>query len=89
MVTDRKVGKQNVTVGLDRATIEKAKIIAARSGTSISELVAQGIEAIFGEEDSCESSERHARKLFERGFHLGGGVRVGRDALHERKRRGG
>jgi hypothetical protein len=89
VASNSKGKKQNVTVRLDRATIEKVKIIAARQSISLSELVARRIELIFGEEESYERSERQARKLLERGFHLGGGVRVARDELHERKRRSG
>jgi len=88
MTTKRGSGKQNMTVRLDRATIEKAKMIAARRSTSVSEFVARRIEIMLGEEASYERSERQARKLLERGFHLGGGVRVGRDESHERRRRG-
>jgi hypothetical protein len=63
--------ERNVKVRLDRVTIEKAKIIAARRSTSLGELMARRIEVIFGEEESYERAERQARKLFERGFHLG------------------
>jgi len=80
-------GKRNVMARLDRATFEKAKNLAARRSTSLSELVACRIELIFSEEESYKRSERHARELLERGFHLGGGVRVCRDELHGRKAR--
>jgi hypothetical protein len=78
--------KQNVTIKLDRETIRKAKILAVRRSTSLSELVARRIEFIFGEEESYESAELQARMLLHGGFHLGGG-RVGRDELHARNRR--
>ena len=78
--------KRNLTIKLDRETIRTAKMLASRRSISLSVLVAQRIERIFGEEESYECAERQARKLLARGFHLGGGVRVGRDELHERKR---
>jgi hypothetical protein len=89
MAIEKRNGKQNVTIRLDRETVRKAKIIAARSSTSLSELVACRIELIFGEEESYERSALQARELLEHGFHLGGGVRAGRDGLHVRRRRSG
>jgi hypothetical protein len=76
--------KQNLTVSLDRKTIQKAKILAARRSTSISGLLAQQIEALVGEEEAYERAERQAMALLQRGFHLGGVIRVTRDELHDR-----
>ncbi len=79
--------KQNVTVSLDRQTIRKAKIVAARrdtSDTSISGLLAQQIEILVGEEEAYERAERQAVALLDEGFHLGGGAPASRDELHER-----
>jgi len=77
-------GKQNVTISLDRKTIQKAKIFAARRSTSISGLLAHQIEILVGEEEAYERAERQAMSLLDQGFHLGGVIRVGRDELHER-----
>ncbi len=76
--------KQNVTISLDRQTIRKAKIVAARRDTSISGLLARQLEILVGEEEAYEHAERQAVALLEEGFHLGGGVRVSREELHER-----
>jgi hypothetical protein len=76
--------KQNLTISLDRQTIRKAKIVAARHATSISGLLARQIEILIGEDEAYERAERQARTLLEQGFHLGGGNRVSRDELHER-----
>ena len=76
--------KQNLTVSLDRQTIRKAKIVAARRSTSISGLLARQIEILIGEEEAYERAERQAMTLLEQGFHLGGSIRVSRDELHER-----
>jgi hypothetical protein len=76
--------KQNLTVSLDRETIHKAKIVAARRSTSISGLLARQIEILVGEEEAYERAERQAMALLEQGFHLGGKIRVSRDQLHER-----
>ncbi|MGH9375279.1 MAG: hypothetical protein ACRD1J_03840 [Terriglobia bacterium] len=79
-----KSGKQNVTISLDRRTIHKAKVIAARRSTSISGLLAHQIEILVGEEEAYERAERQAITLLDQGFHLGGAIRASRDELHER-----
>jgi hypothetical protein len=83
-MADKKSGKQNLTVSLDRRTIQKAKIVAARRSTSISGLLARQIETLVGEEEAYERAERQALALLDEGFHLGGKARVSRDELHER-----
>jgi hypothetical protein len=84
MAGAKRNGKQNVTISLDRKTIQKAKICAARRSTSISGLLAHQIEILVGEEEAYEQAERQAMTLLDQGFHLGGAIRVGRDDLHER-----
>ena len=76
--------KQNVTISLDRQTIRKAKIVAARRDTSISGLLAQQLEILVGEEEAYERAERQAMALLDAGFHLGGAVPASREELHER-----
>lgn len=77
-------GKQNLTISLDRQTIRKAKIVAAKRSTSISGLLARQIEILVGEEEAYERTERQAMLLLEQGFHLGGAIQASRDELHER-----
>jgi hypothetical protein len=84
MVAKKDQGRQNLTISLDRQTIQKAKIIAARRSTSISGLVACQIEILVGEEEAYERAQRQASTLLDQGFHLGGVIRVSRDELHER-----
>jgi hypothetical protein len=84
MASTKDNGRQNLTVSLDRQTIQKAKIIAARRSTSISGLLARQIEVLVGEEEAYERAERQALTLLDQGFHLGGVIRVSRDELHER-----
>jgi len=76
--------KQNVTISLDRQTIRKAKIVAARRDTSISGLLAQQLEMLVGEEEAYERAERQAVELLDKGFHLGGAAPASREELHER-----
>jgi predicted transcriptional regulator len=75
--------RQNLTVQLDRDTVRKAKILAARRGTSVSALVAAQIQESVQAEDAYEAARRSALELLERGFHFGG-KRLSRDELHER-----
>ena len=76
--------KQNVTISLSRQLLKKGKILAARRETSISGLLAQEIEFLVGEEEAYDRAERQARALLDKGFHMGGIIRAGRDELHER-----
>jgi hypothetical protein len=76
--------KQNVTISLPQQTIRKAKILAARRGSSISGLLAEQIEILIGEEEAYERAERQATALLDQGFHLGGVIRSSRDGWHER-----
>ena len=76
--------KQNVTVSISPQTLRKAKVLAARRGSSISGLLAQQIEILVGEEEAYERAERQAASLLDQGFHLGGRIRASRDEWHER-----
>lgn len=79
-----KMNRQNVTVSLNQETLRKAKILAARRGSSISGLLAEQIEILVGEEEAYERAERQAAALLDHGFHLGGVIRATRDEWHER-----
>ncbi len=76
--------KQNLTLSLPQQTIRKAKILAARRGSSISGLLAEQIEILVGEEEAYERAQRQANALLDQGFHLGGVIRASRDEWHER-----
>lgn len=76
--------KQNVTVRLDRETLHKAKILAAKRNTSISGLLAEEIEHLVSVDDAYEQARKNALALLERGYHLGGAITASRDELHER-----
>ena len=84
MKASRSGSKQNVTVSLSQETLHKARVLAARRATSISSLLAEQLEVLVGEDEAYERAERQALALLERGFHMGGKIRVSRDELHER-----
>jgi hypothetical protein len=75
--------KQNLTVQLDTVTIRKARVLAAKRGTSVSAMVAAQIQESVEAEEAFEAARRAALEWLGRGFHLGG-RRVSRDELHER-----
>jgi Family of unknown function (DUF6364) len=76
--------KQNLTVSLPQQTIRKAKVLAARRGSSVSGLVAEQIELLVGEDEAYERAQRQALALMDKGFHMGGVIRATRDEWHER-----
>ncbi len=66
------IRKQNVTVRLTPQTVQKAKVLAAKRSTSISDLLAAQIEALVEPDEAYEGAHRAALDLMERGFHMGG-----------------
>jgi predicted transcriptional regulator len=75
---------QNLTVRLDQQTVRKAKVAAARRGTSISRLVAQAIEDLAREEDAYEAAMNEALADLDRGLPLGGPPYLSRRETHDR-----
>ena len=76
---------RNLTVRLDEAVIRRARVVAARRGSSISRLVAEAIEELASREDS--EHERLMRDEFaamEGGLDLGGPPYLSRDEAHAR-----
>ena len=84
MRVSMRTAKQNITLSLPQQTIRKAKVLAARRGSSISGLLAEQIEILVGEEEAYERAERQAAALLDQGFHLGGVITATRDEWHER-----
>ena len=66
--------RQNITVQLDKETIHKAKVLAAKRGTSVSGLLASELERLVGDDESYEAARRSALAFLENGFELGGDV---------------
>ena len=76
--------RQNVTVSLSADVVRKAKVLAARRGSSISALLAEQIESIVGADEAYERSARAALAKLDKGYHLGGVIKASREDLHER-----
>ncbi|HEV8306169.1 MAG TPA: DUF6364 family protein [Methylomirabilota bacterium] len=76
--------KQNITLSLERELLRKAKVLAARKGTSVSGLLAQYLERVLKEESAYERARKDALAVLARGFHLGGKILTSREEWHAR-----
>jgi hypothetical protein len=77
--------RQNITLSLDKQTLLRAKVLAARRGTSISALVGEQIETLIERDETYERAKAQALAFLDKGFHLGGGSPVkDRAELHDR-----
>jgi hypothetical protein len=76
--------KQNLTVSLDRGTIRKAKILAARRSTSVTRLLADYVEKMVAEDERYEAARKTALDYLEKGFPMGGLIAADREDWHER-----
>ena len=77
---------QNVTLRLKGTTLRRARILAAREGTSMSRLLARAIEEMVREDEAYEAAKRAALAELEHGYPLGGRVPGTREELHDRAR---
>jgi predicted transcriptional regulator len=75
---------RNITVRLDAETLRRARMLAAREGSSVSRMLARAIADMVREDEAYEAAKRDALALLDRGFHWGGRIRATRDELHER-----
>jgi len=79
------MGRRNLTIQLDEATIRRAKIIAAEHGISVGGLVTRQIEQMVAEADRYNAArEQILRHLKKPPFRLSG-ARPDREELHDRK----
>lgn len=78
------IRKQNLTVSLNPRMVHRAKVLAAKRSTSISDLLAAQIESLVNADEDYERAHQAALDLMERGFHMGGVHDMHREELHER-----
>ncbi len=78
--------RQNVTLSLPRALLKKAKIIAAKSDKSLSELMREAIEEKVREATGYRAARERQLKLLKKGFELGtkAHITISREDLHAR-----
>jgi hypothetical protein len=77
------MARRNLTVQLDESVIHRAKVAAAKRGTSVSALVAQELERLVEADERYEEAWRRARKAMAEAEPRGG-RHWQRDELHER-----
>ena len=76
--------KQNLTVSLERETIQKAKVLAARRNTSVTRLLADYVEEMVAEDEKYDAAQRAALDYLKKGFPMGGQIAADREDWHER-----
>lgn len=76
--------KRNITVQLDETTVQKARVVAAKRGRSISRLLAEQIDLMARQDDDYDRAMTDALAELERGYDLGGGPYPARDEVHAR-----
>ena len=77
------MAKTNLTVQLDEAIVRRAKVVAAKRGSSVSALVARSLEAMVQDDQRYEEAWAQARTLRESEIDRGSPV-WSRDDLHQR-----
>jgi hypothetical protein len=76
--------KRNITIQLDDATVQRARVAAAKRGSSISRLLTEQIEILARQDDDYDRAMHDALAELERGYDLGGGPYPTRDEVHDR-----
>ena len=76
------VARTNLTVQLDDEVIRKARVVAAKRGTSVSALVAQELGAIVARDERYDAARDRALELLNAAIARGGRTWT-RDALYE------
>ncbi len=65
------MAKTNLTVQLDAETVLRAKVLAARRGTSVSALVARTLDRMVEEDERYEAARARALELLDRPYAMG------------------
>jgi hypothetical protein len=80
------VEKQNITLSLPREILKKGKVLAARKGISLNELVRELLQANTEDDGEYQASAERQIKRMKEGIQLGtkGKISWKRDQLHQR-----
>ncbi len=78
--------KQNITLSLPREILKKGKVLAARRGISLNELVRELLQANTENDGEYQASAERQIKQMKEGIQLGtkGKIAWKRDQLHQR-----
>jgi Family of unknown function (DUF6364) len=77
------MARRNLTVQLDEEVIRRAKVLAAKRGTSVSGLVARELAELVAQDARYEEAWRRATEILARTVSRGGRT-WRRDELHDR-----
>jgi hypothetical protein len=75
---------KNITLAIDEAVLDEARVYAAKRNTSVNGLVRDFLEGIAKQEDRTERARRRLRELAERSTLEVGDVTWKRDDLYDR-----
>jgi len=77
------MAKTNLTLQLDEDVIRRARVVAAKRGTSVSALVARELDGLVEQDARYEEAQRRAAELMARAASRGGRS-WRRSELHDR-----
>jgi hypothetical protein len=80
------MAKQNITLSLPEEDLREARVLAARRGTSVSQLLAGVLRETVERETGYDRAKERGLALLHEGLDLGTNGRISwsRDDLHER-----
>ncbi len=80
------MANQNITLSLPEEDLREARVLAARRGTSVSQLLARMLRETVERETGYDSAKEHSVAQLHEGLDLGTGGHItwSRDDLHER-----
>ena len=80
------VANQNITLSLPEEDLREARILAARRGISVSQLLARMLREAVERDTGYEAAREHSLVFLREGADLGTGGRVtwSRDEMHQR-----
>ena len=75
---------RNITLTLDVATLQEARVLAAQQGLSVSAFLRKELSRLVEEQRGYGRARESALRRLGRGQSLGGGPVPSRDELHDR-----
>ena len=80
------MANQNITLSLPEEDLREARVLAARRGTSVSQLLARMLSDLVEQESGYARARERSLSRLREGTDLGTGGRIGwsRDSIHER-----
>jgi hypothetical protein len=80
------MANQNITLSLPEEELREARVLAARRGTSVSQLLARMLSELVEQETGYAGARKRSVDRLREGADLGTGGHIGwsRDSIHER-----